>query len=180
MTVSTIPTSLDPKVGGVLISTNQNILIISTHTKAIISIELRTTRYPYRYTGTIQVHYGGTYLCLCEWAQDSTVELRIGAVGCIKKMPYVLNNSRNCDIITIMPPNQTDRTGGIASLESLCQAALLLVPTATEEKLEVILPHSLVPQIMLAPKLHLSLMDDLGNRKVTCRSREHVWNQLNV
>ena len=180
MTVSTIPTGLDPKVGGVLISNNQNILIISTHTNAIISIQLRTTRYPYRYTGSIQVPYGGTYLCLCEWELDSTVEISIGAVGCAKKMPYVLNNSRDCDIITIMPPNQTDRTGGIASLESLCHAALLLVPTATEENLESILPPSLASQVMLAPKLHLGLRDDLGNRKVTCRSRDHVWKNLSL
>ena len=175
MTMCTIPTGLNKKSGGKLICSGHKILLISTYNKAIVSMEIRTTSYPYRYTATEHLLYGGTYFCFCEVDSDISIELRLGSAGYTKKMPYWLQNDEDCATIVCMPPNPTTGQGDIASLSSLCHATLLLAKVATEEALEDSLPITIASQIMIAPKLRLGLIDDMGNRKVTCQNRDHTW-----
>ena len=138
-------------------------------------MEIRTSSYPYRYTATEHLLYGGTYFCFCEVDSDISIELRLGSAGYTKKMPYCLKNDEDCPTIVCMPPNPTTGQGDIASLSSLCHATLLLAKVATEEVLEDILPITIASQLMIAPKPWLGLIDDMGNRKVTCQNRSHIW-----
>ena len=175
MTVCTLPTGLNKKSGGKLVCSGHKILLISTHHKAIVSMEIRMSSYPYRYTATEHLLYGGTYFCFCEISTNISIELRLGSEGYTKKMPYWLKSDEDCATIVCMPPNPTTGQGDIASLSSLCHATLLLAKIATEEVLEDSLPITIVSQIMLAPKQRLGLIDDMGNRKVTCQNKTHIW-----
>jgi hypothetical protein len=176
MALCTLPTlsCSSQKVGGKLICTKHQILFISTHKKAKIGILLTTSSYPYRYSCLVHIQYGGNFMCFCEW-DDLDMEIIVGAVGYDKKMPYMLKTYDEQGVIICMPPNQTTGEGGVASLSKLCHSALLLANYTQEYMNPCGLPITVVSSCMISPKRRLTMSDDLGNKKVTCKNSQHCY-----
>ena len=183
MVIATVPslrrTRTGIQMGGQLISTEHQVLLLSTHKDAKIHISLRTRQYPYHYEGTIEIPYGGCYICTCEWENNCEMQLKVGATGYEEDMSYQLKCVDSKWVIILMPPLKANGQGGVASLQNLCYANILLAGFTPQQIAAFGLPYVLAMGCMVTPKVHVGLRDPLGNRKMTCNNIGHVWGRLN-
>jgi hypothetical protein len=182
MVIATVPslrrTRTGIQMGGQLISTEHQVLLLSTHKDAKIHISLRTRQYPYHYEGTIEIPYGGCYICTCEWENNCEMQLKVGATGYEEDMSYQLKCVDSKWVIILMPPLKANGQGGVASLQNLCYANILLAGFTPQQIAAFGLPYVLAMGCMVTPKVHVGLRDPLGNRKMTCNNIGHVWGRL--
>ncbi len=160
-------------IGHKLLNDEGRVIVISTHTESLLTIQVTTEQYPYRYGRTLPLPFGGIMLCFCLMPDLCTIDLEVGARNCRQKMNYQLRQIGDESVVVVMPPDEKTKRGGVSSLKNLCYTELLY-QNMEESILELYkLPTTIVAGSMNITKRWLTLKDPNGNIKNTCR--RHGW-----